>query len=149
MSQSLVQNLLHVVFSTKYRQPLITIEVASELHDFLSAMCNKLKCRPYQVGGHLDHVHILCLISKNTNIADLVRDLKVSSSKWMKIRYPKSDFYWQGGYGAFSFHYERLDGLIKYIQNQQRHHASHSFQDEYRSLLRQHEVEFDERFMWD
>lgn len=149
MSQSLVQTLLHIVFSTKYRQPLITPDIEPDLHGFLFAMCTKLHCHPYQVGGYLDHVHILCLLSKNTTISNLVRDLKVNSSKWVKEKYSKDNFFWQGGYGAFSFHYERLDALIKYVENQRWHHMKDSFQDEYRNILERNNVKFDEKLVWD
>ena len=150
MSQSLVKNYIHVVFSTKHRQPLILPAFEEELYRYLGGVCKNLECVPIVVGGHADHVHILCLLSKNISLAHLIKELKASSSKWFKSKDDMlHNFYWQNGYGVFSVDAARVDTVNSYISNQKRHHESKSFQEEYRTLLTQHHVEYDERFVWD
>jgi putative transposase len=86
MGQSLVQNYLHIVFSTKHRQPLIHAPVESELHSYLGGICNKLECYVLKVGGYTDHVHILCKLSKKIALMKLMEELKGHSSKWIKTK---------------------------------------------------------------
>ncbi len=150
MSQSLVQNYMHIVFSTKNRMPLITDKVADDLHAYLGGICNKLDCFPIQIGGHKDHVHILCLLSKKIALIKLLEELKSHSSKWMKLKGEGfKDFYWQDGYGAFSVNPTEVETVVKYISNQKEHHAKKTFQDEYRAFLKKYRVEYDERYVWD
>ena len=86
MGQSLVKNYIHIIYSTKNRQPFIRQEYEVELYKYLGGVCKAHDCTPIQVGGHLDHVHILCLLSKRMTIADLLEEVKTDSSKWMKKR---------------------------------------------------------------
>lgn len=150
MGQSLVKNYVHIVFSTKYRQPLIVPSVEGELHGYLGGICKKLECYPVKVGGYIDHVHILCLLSKKLPLAKLVEELKSHSSKWMKTKDENlGNFYWQNGYGAFSVRASEVDTVKAYIENQHEHHQKKCFQDEYRSFLNEHEIEYDERYVWE
>ena len=148
MGQSLAQIYLHVVFSTKIRKPYLkNPELRAELHAYLAGACRNLECPSIQIGGVEDHVHILCQLSKTLSIADLVRELKRESSKWLK---PKiAEFQWQQGYGAFSVSPSHVDALKTYIQNQDEHHRTETFQDELRRLFRKYGVEFDERYVWE
>jgi putative transposase len=150
MSKSLVKVYLHIVFSTKYRQKLITPLIKEELHKYLGGTCRELKCQPITVGGHVDHVHILCRLSPGITVSKLLEIIKSHSSKWVKERFPgMSNFYWQNGYGAFSLREEGVEALRHYIANQEQHHKKKSFQEEFLEMLIENNVEFDERYLWD
>jgi REP element-mobilizing transposase RayT len=102
------------------------------------------------IGGVEDHVHILCTLARTICVADLLRELKRDSTKWIKTRDPHlAAFGWQDGYGAFSFSVSELKGLQEYVNNQESHHRKESFQDEFRRLLKLYGVEYDERYVWD
>lgn len=150
MGQSLAQNYLHIVFSTKHRRPLIHPPVEAELHAYLGGICNRLECHVLKVGGYTDHIHILCMLSKKIALMTLMEKLKANSSKWIKTKGGHyADFYWQDGYGAFSVSPRGVDAVIAYIANQHAHHDRKTFQDEHRAFLKKHRVEFDERYVWD
>lgn len=150
MGQSLVKNYLHIVFSTKYRKPSIQPSVETELYNYLGGICNKLECPPIIVGGYVDHIHILCMLSKKITLMKLMEELKSHSSKWIKTRGEDySDFYWQDGYGAFSVNPSQIDRVIAYIANQKRHHAKIDYKKEYRIILTTYKMPFDERYVWD
>jgi len=150
MSQSLVQNYLHISFSTKYRQPLILPPFENELHTYLGGICTELECYPVKIGGYNDHVHIVCSLSKKIALMTFMEKIKSHSSKWMKTKDPSlSNFYWQGGYGAVSVRAEDLEDLIRYIENQHEHHKKVSFKEEFIEFLKKHNVQYDERYVWD
>jgi REP element-mobilizing transposase RayT len=150
MGQSLVRLATHITFSTKYRQPLIDTAIEMELHAYLGAVCNAMECQTIKVGGYTDHVHILCFLSKKVALMDLLEEVKKRSSKWIKTKGEAyENFYWQGGYGAFSVNSSELDIVIRYIENQHVHHQKKTFQDEFRGFLKKYNVEFDERYVWD
>jgi REP element-mobilizing transposase RayT len=150
MGQSLANNYLHIIFSTKYRQPFITKDIDTELYSYLGGICKNLECHPIQVGGHRDHVHILCMLSKKIALMNLLKDLKASSSTWIKTRNDRfRDFYWQDGYGAFSVNPAQVDIVQKYILNQEEHHAKKDFKTEYRYFLKKYKVEYNEEYVWD
>ena len=151
MSQSLAQVYLHLVFSTKYRQPFLKDEELREhAHAYLAGTCKKLDSPSLIVGGVEDHIHILCRQSKNIALKTLVGELKRESSKWVKTQEPElSEFYWQRGYGAFSISPSHVKALTEYIANQMEHHKTETFQDEFRRLCKKYELEIDERYVWD
>jgi putative transposase len=150
MGQSLVQNYIHIVFSTKYRQPLIHPPVETELHAYLGGVCNELDCPVLKVGGYVDHIHILCMLSKKIALIKLMEEIKSHSSKWIKKQGVTYDnFYWQDGYGAFSVNPYDVDIVVAYIANQHEHHRTKTFQDEYRAMLHKYGVDYDERYVWD
>src|SRR6187402_528147 len=98
MPQSLVRNVVHIVFSTKYRKPMITAAVENDLYRYIAATCLKLECYDPCVGGFRNHVHILCSLSKNDPLATIVKKIKVASSFMMKSKHNMPNFYWQLGY---------------------------------------------------
>jgi len=150
MGQSLVKNYLHIVFSTKYRQPFITDQIENELFSYIGGICNRLECQTVIVGGFRDHVHILCFLSKKITLMKLMEEVKGHSSKWVKTKGEEfSNFYWQNGYGAFSVNSKDVDRVINYIRNQKEHHSGQNFQDEYRVFLEENDMEFDEKYLWD
>ena len=150
MGQSLVKNYIHIVFSTKYRRPIIDEEIENELYKYLGGTCNSLDCNVLIVGGYYDHIHILCMLSKNISLVELVKKVKAHSSKWIKTRGEKySNFYWQDGYGAFSVNPAQIDIVKNYIANQKEHHNKKNFKKEFRLFLKKYEVEHDEKYVWD
>jgi putative transposase len=151
MPQSLVQIYLHLVFSTKDRQPFLRDRSFRErTHAYLAGICDNQNSPSLRVGGFEDHVHILCRLSKTLDVAALVRELKRDSSKWIKDENPRlADFHWQNGYGAFSVSPSHVEALKEYILNQEEHHHRESFQDEFRRLCAKYHLPIDERYVWD
>jgi REP element-mobilizing transposase RayT len=151
MAQSLAKILVHLVFSTKERQPFLTDPMAREnTHRYLGGILARLDCQPITIGGVEDHVHLLFSFSRTEKFADVVKELKRASSLWVKSEFRElSDFAWQNGYGAFSLGFSQIDSVCSYIGNQEQRHRKISFQDEFRTLLRRYKIEFDERYVWD
>jgi putative transposase len=146
--QSLSRVLIHLVFSTKYREPLILPSHRDRVFDYLGGTLAALDCPPVRIGGTADHVHLLFVLAKTLSVSKVVEEVKKESSKWAK-QHVHSDFYWQSGYGAFSVSPSNADAVQVYIENQEEHHRERSFQDEFRELLRRHGVDWDERYVWD
>jgi len=150
MSQSLSKILIHLVFSTKNREPIIRAEFENELHAYITGILRELESPLIEVGGVEDHVHILFNLSKKRALTEIVQEVKRGSSKWIKGQNQAAyDFYWQNGYGAFSVAQSNLDAVREYIRNQKEHHRKMAFQDEFRLLLKKYDVDFDERYVWD
>ena len=150
MAQSLSKILLHVVFSTKGRVPLIPGELRSELHAYLAAACRAHQSNAYRVGGTCDHVHIACTLPRTLTVSQLLEEIKTNSSKWIKQKDPKcAKFSWQAGYAAFSLGQSQLDELLTYIERQEMHHRKRAFKEELLELLSKYDVEYDERYLWD
>jgi REP element-mobilizing transposase RayT len=151
MPQSLARVVLHVVFSTKNRVPFLRdVELRTRLHAYMAGVLQNIGCEPIVIGGVEDHVHILCNLARTVTIAGLVEEVKKTPSKWMKEQGPSyHDFFWQGGYGAFSVSESNVERVRAYVATQEEHHRKVSFQDEFRALCRKHGVEIDERYVWD
>ena len=151
MPQSLAKVLVHIVFSTKNRSPFLSDKnVREEMHAYLGGTCNNLDCPVLTVGGVADHVHILCALSRNLSIAKVVGDMKRGSSKWIKTKGRMlTKFAWQNGYGVFSVGQSEVERVRQYIVGQEDHHRKKTFQDEYRSFLKEYGVNYDERYIWD
>jgi REP element-mobilizing transposase RayT len=150
MAQSLSNVLLHIVFSTKHRQPLIDPAIESELFKYVATICRTLDCPTHAIDAADDHIHISCSLSRTSPISKLVQEVKQDSSKWIKCKETKyTAFAWQNGYGAFSIGPSQLDDLRRYIANQREHHRRISFQDEFRELLKRYKIDFDEQYVWD
>jgi REP element-mobilizing transposase RayT len=150
MARSLSFLLVHVVFSTKDRAPVLDEAVRPDLHAYLATLVRSSECECFRVGGVADHVHMAIRLNRQANIADLVAEIKSSSSKWLKGQSPKlAKFSWQRGYGAFSVGPADLNALIRYIDTQEAHHAKQNFQDELRAFLKRYGIECDERYLWD
>ena len=150
MAQSLGKIFLHIVFSTKDREPLIDVDVRPRLHAYLATICRDSGAEVPTVGGVADHVHIITTLPRTMSPAQLIEKVKKTSSKWMKdIDRRYRGFFWQRGYSAFSVSPSQSEVVVNYVNTQEDHHRTKSFQDEYRELLRKHGVEFDERYLWD
>ena len=149
MAQSLAKNLVHIIFSTKNRQPIILPSVQDDLKAYLIGTLTNLDSPSIETNCTEDHVHVLCAISKNRSLASLMEELKKSSSKWVKGKGAEfGDFYWQSGYGAFSVSQSNVESVRRYIRDQRRHHREMTFEEEFRRFLDKHQIEFDERYVW-
>ena len=151
MPQSFSCAHLHLVFSTKNREPFLSdLQLRQEMHAFLGQVSNKLDCPILIVGGTEDHVHLLGRLGISITRADWVKELKRVSSIWIKEREPSlGSFYWQAGYGIFATSMSSTQRTLKYSREQMIHHQKKSFKDEYRAILLKHGLEWDERYVWD
>src|ERR1044072_2363644 len=151
MAQSLARLWTHLIFSTKDRFPFLKDKtLRCEMHAYLAEMLRKHDCETLIVGGVEDHTHSLFALSRTHSIASVVKEVKRTSSGWIKEASRRlSKFHWQGGYAAFSVSQSNLAVVIRYIENQEQDHHRVTFQDEYRAFLKAYEVEFDERYIWD
>jgi REP element-mobilizing transposase RayT len=150
MPQSLSLVIIHVIFSTKDRRPLLDGGIRPKLHAYLATVARNLDCEAYRVGGVADHVHLAIRLSRTVTIAALVESLKTSSSKWLKKQsHELMAFSWQSGYGCFSIGPTDLDALRAYIDDQENHHRTRTFQEEFRMFLKKYGVEYDEAYVWD
>jgi REP element-mobilizing transposase RayT len=150
MPQSLALVIVHLIFSTKNREALLGAEIRPKLFAYLATVARNEGCECHRVGGVADHVNLAIGLSRTVTIGNLVEELKTSTSKWLKGESPQlAGFGWQRGYGAFSVGPKDLAALCDYIDAQETHHATRSFQDEYRGFLMKYGVAFDERYVWD
>ena len=150
MPQSLAKVYIHLVFSTKNREPVLPDEIRPGLHDYFGGTLNGLGCSPLEINSEPDHAHLLFVMTRTATLSDVVGQLKKSANDWLRARGSRfANFYWQGGYGAFSVSQSAVAGVREYIRNQRQHHQRVSFQDEFRAFLRRYEIAFDERYVWD
>jgi putative transposase len=150
MPQSLEKILVHIIFSTKQREPLLSPEIRDDLYRYIAGILKQLQSLAIEIGGTKDHVHILCSISKNHAPSKIIEEVKKSSSKWIKTKGSEySSFYWQHGYGVFSVTPSNIDEVRKYILKQEEHHRKMSFQEEFKRFLEKHGIDYDERYLWD
>jgi REP element-mobilizing transposase RayT len=144
------QLLLHVVFSTKHRKPFITADVAEHLHPYLGGIVRTEKGQLLSIGGVEDHVHMYVRWRTDGAISDLMRTVKSSSSRWLHEEFSAlKDFSWQDGYGVFSVSKSQEEVVKNYIARQAEHHRTVDFKTELLDLLRRHEIEFDEQYVFD
>ncbi|MGA7616947.1 MAG: IS200/IS605 family transposase [Thermoanaerobaculia bacterium] len=137
---------VHIVFGTKHRRPLIRDDWRPRLHAYLGGCLKTLDTIPLEIGGISDHVHILAGIRATHRIADLLREIKSEASSWVHDELNVRDFAWQEGYAGFSVSPSSVDGVRRYIRNQEDHHRQSTFEEEYRKLLTEAGIEFDERY---
>jgi putative transposase len=151
MPQSLAEIYLHVVFSTKNRTPhLCDAALRNELFGYLLGTCDALQCPSIRTGGWEDHVHILCRFGRTISVAEFVKGVKIASSSWLKLQDKRlGSFHWQAGYGAFSISPGHVETLVEYIKDQDEHHRTTTFQEEFRRLCAKYGVKIDERYAWD
>lgn len=150
MPQSLAQILVHLVFSTKGREPIIEDAIRDELHAYLGGIAGNLDGALIAAGSVADHVHLLISHPRTCAPADLVQEIKTGSSKWLKTRGDRyARFHWQNGYGIFSVGASQRDAVCAYLANQAEHHRAVTFQNEYRTPLTKYKIAWDERYVWD
>jgi len=150
MPQSLSSLTFHVIFSTRHRRPLIPVETAGRLYGFIGTILRSQGNRLLLAGGMPDHLHLLVSLSRNTPIASTVRDIKANSCRWFRQHHGHGkNSIWQRGYAAFSVSFSDTERVRSYIRNQEQHHRKMTFEEELLRLLRRHDLEFDERYLWD
>jgi len=138
----------HLIFSVKARRPIIADGWRDRLHAYLGGTVRTIDAMPLAVGGTADHVHLLVGLRATHRVADVLREVKGASSRWVHETVGVAGFSWQDGYGAFSVSPEHLPEVRRYIGAQEEHHRTITFQEEYRSFLQRHGVEYDERYLW-
>jgi putative transposase len=149
MPQTFTQLHYHIVFSTKNREPLITPQIQERMWSYLAGILRQEGCLPLVIGGTEDHVHVSTTIPQTFAIANVVRQMKSRSSIWAHGTLNLAEFWWQNGYGAFTVSHSVLPQVREYIETQEERHKGRSFQDEFRALLRWHDLDPDEEHMWD
>jgi REP element-mobilizing transposase RayT len=148
MPQSLSCVMVHLMFSTKGRYPFLDAAMVSRIHAYMATVLRDIHSQAFRVGGTADHVHIACTLPGTVCQSDLVKKVKITSSKWVKEQ-GKSGFAWQNGYGIFSIGRSHLGSVLQYIDNQKEHHRTRTFQEEFLAFLEKYQVEYDERYVWD
>ena len=139
----------HLVFSTKNRVPLIDPDLTQRLYGYIGGIVDNAGGRLAAAGGMPDHVHLIVSLGKTMSMADTVRLIKSNSSGWVHDTFPEMRrFAWQTGYGGFAVSYSNLDQVKQYIDNQQEHHRKRSFKEEFVALLKRHNIEYDEEYLW-
>jgi REP element-mobilizing transposase RayT len=151
MAQSLVEIYVHIIFSTKDRRAFLAdVQVRKDVHAYLASVFNHHDCPAVEVGGVEDHVHIVCRLGKLASISDIVRDVKRASSIRLKNReIALPSFAWQAGYGAFSLSATHVDAARDYVRNQEEHHKTETFQDEFRRICKIYGAALHERYVWE
>ena len=149
MPQSLSKIYLHIIFHVKTTSPKIQEEHQERVHSYIGQHVNSTGCQTIRIGGIADHVHALCLLSKNETVAHLVEEMKRNSSRWIKDLSPSYKcFEWQGGYAAFSVSQSVVEKTREYVENQQTHHKKVSFRDEYLQFLNLYHIEYNEQYVF-
>lgn len=150
MSQSLSKVYVHIIFSTKQRQPFITQSIQAQLYSYMAVVLNNYKSPAKIIGGMPDHVYTLCNLSKIYSVSKIVEMVKKRSSKWIKTKgHSFRQFSWQSGYAAFSVSQSQLNQVKAYITNQAKHHQKMTFKEELIIFLNKYQVKYDERYLWD
>jgi REP element-mobilizing transposase RayT len=148
MAQSLSQLYVHIIFHVK-GESMIDVHDKEKLYAYIGGVITRTGSIPIRINGMPDHIHILCALSKNISLATLVKEIKTSSSKWIKGLTPRyAGFEWQRGYAAFSVSQSVREATIIYITNQAEHHRKFSFREEYLAFLKEYGVEYDEEYLW-
>ena len=149
MPQSFGSLHCHIVFSTKHRKQFISNEFQGRLFEYIGGILRSNSSCLVAAGGMPDHVHLLASLGRTTAVADAVRLIKTNSSAWIHNELDMPQFEWQAGYGAFAVSYSNIGDVKAYIARQEEHHRRMTFQDEFRELLRLHDLEWDEKYVWD
>lgn len=140
----------HIVFGTRFRRPSIHPVFRERLYEYIGGIIRAQNGHLIQIGGVEDHLHLLVNLSPSKAVSDVLRDIKANSAKWVNEEHlTPGKFEWQKGYGAFTVSYSNIETVQVYIRNQQEHHRSRSFCDEYIEFLKRHGIEFEERFLFE
>jgi putative transposase len=150
MANTYSQIYVQLVFAVSGRQSLIGREWKDELYKYITGIVRNKGQKLLAINGVADHIHILLNIQPNIAFSELVRDIKANSSRWVnEKRLVRGKFQWQEGFGAFSYSLSQLGEVIRYIENQEAHHAVNTFKDEYLKYLDRFEVDFDPKYVFD
>lgn len=150
MAHTYTNLLIHALFSTKGRQPMLDAELKSRLLPYLAGIITNLKGRPVVINGPKEHVHLLFVLPATLALADLMEKLKANSSRWIHEEFPhRASFAWQSGYTAFSVSQSNVAAVKRYIGEQEEHHGKLTYQEEVLALLKKHGIQFDPRYVFD
>ena len=150
MPNTFSQIYIHLVFAVKFRQSLINESWEIELYKYINGIIKNKGQIPIIINGMPDHIHILFIMKPTCCISDLVREIKKSSTEFIKEKgFLPYKFQWQEGYGAFSYSQSSLNNVIKYIENQKQHHAIKTFKNEYQEFLNMFEIDFNQDYLFD
>jgi len=139
----------HLIFSTKNREPWICPDIEQRIWEYLGGIARQNGMKALQIGGIEDHVHVVLAIPAPLSLSKGLQLLKGASSKWIRETFPDlTTFQWQDGYGAFTVSKSHLPEVVDYVAQQREHHKHQTFQDEYRTWLHKHGIEYDERYVW-
>ena len=150
MANTYTQIYIHVVFAVQGRQNLISKEHKEELHKYLTGIVQNKGQKLIAINSMPDHVHVFIGMKPNIALSDLVRDIKNNSSGFInEKKWVRGKFNWQKGFGAFSYGHSQIDAVVKYILNQEKHHAKKTFREEYVEMLKKFAVEYDEKYLFE
>lgn len=140
----------HIVFSTKYRLPLIQNELQNKLYEYIGGIIRAQNGHLIEIGGIEDHIHLLANLTPTKAISDSIREIKSNASKWInELSNQTNRFEWQKGYGAFSVSYSQIESARFYIQNQREHHQTKTFEEEYIKFLEIHKIAFQHKYLFE
>ena len=140
----------HIVFGTKRREKIITLQLQSRLYRYIGGIISNLKGIPVEINGMPEHIHILTYVHPTLAISDFLRIIKSNSSKWVnELSDYNYNFNWASKYGAFTVSESQIENIRKYIREQEQHHAKMSWEEEFVNLLREHGIEYDEKYLWE
>ena len=150
MANTFTQMNVHGVFAVKGRENIITMDFRDELHKYIYGILAGIKQYPLAINGWKDHVHIFFEMLPVSNLSDIMQLVKANSSKWINTKkFVRGKFYWQEGYGGFTYSKSQRNEIIKYIMNQEKHHAKQTFREEYMNLLKKFEIKYDEKYLFE
>ncbi len=139
----------HIIFGTRNRQNLIVPEIRKPLFKYIGGIIRRQNGRLIEIGGVSDHLHLLCNCHQTNPVADFVQSIKANATRWIKDREEGHDnFRWQNKYGAFAVSKSRIENVARYIRNQEEHHRTRTFREEFEEFLQQHRVDYEEEHLW-
>jgi putative transposase len=149
MANTLTSLHYHVVFSTKNREPWITVDLEQRIWSYLARIAVHHDMTALKVGGLDDHLHLVLGLPPTLSVSKAVQLLKGNSSRWIRLTFPELEaFRWQDGYGAFTVSASALSATVSYVERQRENHERRTYQDEFRGLLHRHGITYDERYLW-
>ncbi|MCG8334354.1 MAG: IS200/IS605 family transposase [Proteobacteria bacterium] len=146
MAQSLSRVILHIVFSTENRLPIINSSIQERLHAYIATIARDLGSYCFKVGGTFDHVHLACTLPRTISQSEFIKKVKITSSKWIKSQGVRR-FSWQNGYGVFSIGQSQLESLVQYVSEQENHHKAKPFQEELEEILKRYKIEYNTNYL--
>ena len=147
MPQSYGHAYIHIVFSTKRREPILTPQLHTEFARYITPILKDCKVQLIAEGGMPDHVHLLIDLGRESSVSTVLREIKAKASSWLRKKI-ENEFSWQHGYGYFSVSPGHLTNVVNYIRNQEEHHHKKSFQEEFEDILKGAGVEYDAKYLW-
>ena len=148
MANSYTQIYIQYVFAVKHRECFLSPD-DKELQKYIGGIINNLNCIPLMINNMHDHIHIFVVQHPTVSVSELAQKMKNNSSSWLKTHLQNSNFFWQAGYGAFSYAHSQIGEVSKYIENQQEHHKRQTFEHEYRDFLEKFEIDYNEKYIFE